>query len=348
MLPVSIIIPHYNNPRILGPCLESLDSLSPNSPEHEIIVVDDASTDASVSWIQKEHPSIRVVQRGENGGFVKAVNAGVASTEGSILVFLNNDTWVDRDWLRHLVRPILTGQLSGACGSVLTDWEGKRALFLGGTPNLLGFGFEEQGDIPDPSAPNIPIFAACGGAMAISRDLYQEAGGFDESFGMLYEDLDLCWRLNIFGYDCHLIPSSRVGHKTHASLGRGGFSKNAKYYIGNSLRTLFKNADDMDIAKRLDLALNLARAREKACLLDSSGSPSIVDDLIQGEGWISDLAIARSDIKAAQKRTSKEIFERFVPAPTRPWFYDEDQKRLLEQAGYWDLEQELYRASGYA
>jgi len=361
---VTILVPHYNNPNILAPCLESLARLEPSSPNHEIVVVDDGSTDDSVVWIRENHPGISVVECGENRGFVGAVRKGIESTTGEILVFLNNDTRAEPDWLTQLVNPLIEGEVSGATGSVLTDWTGERALFKGGSVNYLGFGFEDQGELPDPESSPIPLLFVCGGAMAISRKTYDQCGGFDETYGSIYEDLDLGWRLNLLGYDCCLVPGSRVAHRAHTSLGRESFERKARFYLGNSIRTVFKNADEKDHLKRIELVVTLAQARERVCLLgenleagfwDRIGSvfgarPStpLVDSIVREEERTRSLASKRAVIQAAKKVSSRDLFRRFVPNPTRGWFYDQEQNRLMEDKGYWKYEQKMYERYGLA
>jgi GT2 family glycosyltransferase len=356
---VSIIIPHHNDPGLLAPCLESLHHISPDSPSHEVVVVDDASTDNSVERIQREHPWVRVVRRGENGGFIQAIESGVRDSDSDILVFLNNDTWVERDWLQALVAPLLEGRLEGVTGSILMDWEGKTALYRGVAVNVLGYGFEIRGDLPDPQGAPIPVLSACGAAMAIPRSLYVDTGGFDESYGMIYEDLDLGWRLNLLGYDCCLIPASRAGHRAHASLGRAPFERKARYYLLNPLRTLFKNWDPEDHLEQIQMAVTLAQARERICLLGQTHQPGaierlfghrtstpLVESLVQEEERTLGLARKREKILTKRKRSTRDLFVRFMPEPLRPWFFDEEQRLMLERAGYWAMEGREYRKRG--
>ncbi len=362
MSKVTILIPHYNNPEILRPCLESLQHLAPGTPPHEVVVVDDGSTDNSPEWVKREHPWVRMVACEENRGFVHAIHAGIHDSDGEVLVFLNNDTWVEPEWLLRLVEPLLTGNICGAMGSILMDWEGKRALFCGVSTNHLAYGFEEQGELPDPAGSPIPVLCPCGGAMAIPRDLYLETGGFDETYGMIYEDLDLGWRLNLLGFDCVLIPGSRVGHRAHTSLGRSSFEHKAKYYLLNPLRTLFKNWDHEDHLERIQMAVTLAQARERILLLGEERKPGLfdwlgrlfsqprstplVESLVQEEERIRHLARSHEVIQKKRKRSCQDLFQRFVPNPTRPWFFDEEQRLMFDKAGYWEMEREQYKRFG--
>jgi len=200
----------------------------------------------------------------------------------------------------------------------------------------------------------------CGGAMAIPRELYLAVGGFDESFGMIYEDLDLGWRLNRLGCECAMIPGSRVGHRTHASLGQQTFEAKGRYYIGNPIRAVFKNWDEEDHLEHLGLVITLAEARERVCLLGGSvdrggfskwfsrqESTPIVGSLVAQEEQTRELAAKRKFILENAKRSTKEILEEFVPEPLRRWALDKQQYDLLEEKGYWDLEDRLFRKRGW-
>jgi GT2 family glycosyltransferase len=361
---VSIIIPHYNRPEILEPCLLSLRKCCVNTPSLQIVVVDDGSTDESVSWIRQNFPEVELIRNQKNLGFVGATQAGIDATDAEILVFLNNDTRVEPESLRLLVDPLLSGKLTGAVGCQILDWEGSKATFRGGSVNLLGFGFEDQGKILPPDTPPIQQLFVCGGAMAISRNLYRKSGGFDPEYGSIYEDVDLGWRLNLQGHKCRLLPSSRVFHRAHASFGRESFARKAPLYIGNSLRTVFKNVDSGEQLMRVELAVTLAQAREKVCLLGRTlrksfwerfgemfqsrvESTPIIDQLVAEEEKTRSLRAKREKSESLRRFSSKALFEKFVPNPTRGWYYDEEQNRLLKETGYWDFERDTYRHFGY-
>jgi len=301
-----------------------------------------------------------VVEAEANRGFVKAIDLGVDRSEGGILVFLNNDTWVEPESIERLTGPLLDGEIEGATGSILMDWEGKTATHLGAKVNILGYGFEDRGDLPDPDGAPYRQIMVCGGAMAISRELYFKVGGFDESFGMIYEDVDLGWRLNRLGYDCAMIPGSRVGHRTHASLGQQTFEAKGRYYIGNPIRTIFKNWDEKDHLEHLGMVITLAEARERVCLLGGSvergvfskwfgrqESTPIVGALVAQEEETRDLAAKRKFILENAKRSTKDLLAEFVPDPVRRWALDGEQAKLLEGKGYWELEERWYRKRGW-
>ena len=98
---VSIIIPHWNGIETLSECLESLKKSSYLS--YEIIVVDNFSTDGSQDWIKKNHPNINLLENDNNYGYAGGCNRGADLALGDYLLFLNNDTTQNPDWLAPLV-----------------------------------------------------------------------------------------------------------------------------------------------------------------------------------------------------------------------------------------------------
>ena len=98
----SIIIPNWNGLDLLKDCLQSLEKQS--YKDFEIIMVDNGSTDNSLEYVKKNFPQVKIKNLSKNFGFAKAINEGVKTSGGQHVVFLNNDTSVDRDWLKNLIK----------------------------------------------------------------------------------------------------------------------------------------------------------------------------------------------------------------------------------------------------
>ena len=98
---VSIIIPHWNGIDVLSECIDSLNNTEYSN--FEIIVVDNASSDDSVEWIKNNHPKINIVENDQNYGYAGGCNRGIKISKGDYIVFLNNDTIHEKDWLNNLV-----------------------------------------------------------------------------------------------------------------------------------------------------------------------------------------------------------------------------------------------------
>ncbi|HBR86713.1 MAG TPA: hypothetical protein DEA65_02615, partial [Candidatus Marinimicrobia bacterium] len=101
---ISIIIPHWNGIDILSECLESLKKST--YKDKEIIVVDNASSDDSQGWIKENHPDIILIENDQNYGYAGGCNRGVSTAKGEWLLFLNNDTIHESDWLEHLAKGV--------------------------------------------------------------------------------------------------------------------------------------------------------------------------------------------------------------------------------------------------
>ena len=97
---VSIIIPHWNGIDILSECLSSLFRTNHNS--YEVIVVDNASSDGSQAWIKNTYPHIKLIENEKNYGYAGGCNIGAIEAKGEYLVFLNNDTIQDPEWIQNL------------------------------------------------------------------------------------------------------------------------------------------------------------------------------------------------------------------------------------------------------
>ena len=101
---VSIIIPHWNGIDVLSECLDSLKQTV--YPNFEIIVVDNASTDGSGDWIKDHHPQIKLIKNDQNYGYSGGCNRGIPQADGDLVVFLNNDTIVNTDFISKMIQVI--------------------------------------------------------------------------------------------------------------------------------------------------------------------------------------------------------------------------------------------------
>ena len=113
---VSIIIPNYNGKRFLRDCISSIQGIKYPRKRYEIILVDNGSSDSSIDYVQANFPSVKILALRQNYRFTGGNNRGVKIATGELLVFLSNDTIVDRNWLHNLVK-VMTYKEIGICGS---------------------------------------------------------------------------------------------------------------------------------------------------------------------------------------------------------------------------------------
>lgn len=228
---VSVIIPNWNGLRYLRPCLDSLARQTYR--DVEVIVVDNASQDGSVAALQEAYPWVRIVALPVNRGYAGGCNAGIAAARGEILVFLNNDTETDPNWLAALVAALDAHPEAGLVASRIMLYDRRDTLHSAGDLYRIDGTADSRGVWqlygPPYDEPSF-VFGACGGAMAVRREVIQEIGGFDESFFMYCEDIDLNWRAQKAGWRCIYTPDAVVYH--HLSATGGG--PLSSYYVGRN------------------------------------------------------------------------------------------------------------------
>lgn len=237
---VSIIIPNWNGRHHLATCVDSLRAQT--FPSLEVIVVDNASTDGSQSFLQNQYPEVRLVALHENKGFTGACNAGFAASNGDIVVLLNNDTETDPRWAQAIVSAFEQWPGVGIVASKLLLFDDRQCFHAAGDfyrtdgiPGNRGIWQEDVGQFDTPDY----VFGACGAAAAYRREMIDQIGFLDDDFFFSCEDIDIAWRANLAGWAVLYMPSAVVYHKLKAS---GGSGTTSSYYDGrNFLYLIWKN-----------------------------------------------------------------------------------------------------------
>ncbi len=245
---VSIIIPHWNGIETLSECIQSL--IKTRFKSYEIIIVDNASSDGSQKWIKQEYPNIILIENNKNYGYAGGCNIGATKAKGELIVFLNNDTIQDPDWLATMVEFIDKNKNIAAVQPKILNYYNKSIFDYaggsGGYMDIFCFPFargrifinqeEDTGQYDDIRQ----CFWASGTALMVRKRLFLEVGKFDEIFFAHMEEIDLCWRFQAMGYQIWSEPRSVVFHKNAVSL---PMQTHKKYYLNhrNSLLMLFGN-----------------------------------------------------------------------------------------------------------
>ncbi len=212
-LRVSVIIVVYNGRPYLENCLDSLRETLP--PEAEVVIVDNGSTDGSADWIRSRMPEARLLVNEANRGFAAACNQGAATARGEILVFLNQDTRAEPGWLEPLLEPFQDPKVGLTTPTVLWMDDPERIQSCGQDVHYTGLVFARNFGAARAAvrgAPGVAVAAVSGAAFAIRRAVWEELGGFCETFYMYYEETDLSWRAARAGYRCLHVPASVVYH----------------------------------------------------------------------------------------------------------------------------------------
>ncbi len=221
----SIVILNWNGKELLARGLPSvLEAVRDDGRDHEVIVVDNGSTDGSAEYIAREFPQVRIVALPRNLGFGAGNNAGAKAARHDVVVLLNNDMVVERGFLRPLLEGFgpqtfaVSSQIFLADRSARREETGKtRAVFRRGMIDyshspLDGKGFARR---------YYPAFWAGGGSSAFHRSRFLALGGFDELYSPAYvEDTDLSYRAWKCGWEILFAPGSVVRHEHRATSSR--------------------------------------------------------------------------------------------------------------------------------
>lgn len=239
---VAAIVVNWNAGYDLRRCIDSLIA-QVRQPER-ILIVDNASSDDSLSGLASLHEAIEIVQLNRNIGFAAANNLAIRKTSDCEWVaLLNPDAFAEPDWLAELLSAaaahpefsfFATRMLNHANPGVL-DGAGDGYHFSG-WPGRRGHRLEAAGRYLQQEE----VFAPCAGAALYRRDVLMEAGGFDEDFFCYIEDVDLGFRLRLRGHRCLYVPTAIVRHVGSGTTGKGS---DVSIYYGhrNLVWTFFKN-----------------------------------------------------------------------------------------------------------
>jgi GT2 family glycosyltransferase len=284
---VSLIVVNLNGLEHLPALFDSIRDLRFPQGSIEIVLVDNGSTDGSVRWVKEKCPHARIIENERNEGFASACNRGASNAEGEWLAFVNNDMRLDPDWLDRMFQAIEeSGEETVCAGSRILSWDGTHIDFIGGLLTFYGHSFQKNFDQPvrDVTVSDRPAktLFACGGAMLIRKDVFAEAGGFDDDYFAYFEDVDLGWRLWILGYEVVFAPSAVAYHKRFGTLGRYGGSRHLFLCERNALFTIYKNYSDENLRRVLPAAMILLIHRvllhTTAASLDFSVKPDVESD----------------------------------------------------------------------
>jgi GT2 family glycosyltransferase len=215
----AVVIPNWNGARWLGGCLDAVAAQT--RPPDELVVVDGASTDASLAILAEHSSAPRVVRLGANLGFGPAANRGIAEVEADAVALINTDVVLAPDWLERAVTALEADPAVAAVATKMVALDDPGLLydtgdFLGrdGAAVQRGKHRRDRGEYDAPGE----VWGACAGAALYRRDALLAAGGFDERFFMYLEDVDLALRLRLAGWRCRYEPAVA----RHAGEGSSG------------------------------------------------------------------------------------------------------------------------------
>lgn len=244
---VGIIVISWNNEDLLERCFESIGAQSYKGIR--TILVDNDSSDGSVELTRKKFPWVEIIESGGNLGFTGGNNLGIRellkSKDIEYIALINSDATLDKDWVKNIVSFANKKPLGAFYQGTTLDYYDHDVIdsthiyvARNGQATQGGWRTMYKGD----SAP-AKVFGVNAAACLISRRFIDEQPYndlFDESFFMYLEDVDICTRAVVMGWDNYYVPHARAYHMGSASSGKNpGFSLYQTYR--NNLSMLYKN-----------------------------------------------------------------------------------------------------------
>lgn len=280
---VSIIIPNYNGEKYLETCLSSV--LNSNYSRFEVLIVDDGSTDTSEKIINNflyKDKRVKFEKNKTNLGAAASRNKAVKNAKGEIMVFLDNDTEVDKNWLTYMVITLTKSKKIGACQALLVDYKQRDSVQVAGVKlwAATGWGLSiGSGEKNIHQFTEIPIIALSA-ALAVKKEVFDMVGGFDELEAVVTEDLDLSWRIWIAGFSIMLSPKAIVYHWTKTIAMRKNMQHTAEkiyfHLAKNSLTSMVKNFEIKTLLLFLPYALLINVTRSISVFILRKDTSSLV------------------------------------------------------------------------
>ena len=308
---VSVVIVNYH---VEDQVADAVASVQSQHCVSEIIVVDNGSASPRLKMLQQEQPNLQLIESDSNVGFAAAANLGAQAASGEFLFFLNPDATAEPECIDHLVaayrtRPGIVGPAIYAAANASRD--------VGATMNHVGMSISLDGVQP-------PLYVS-GCALFTSSSLFTQLGGFDERYFLFVEDVELCWRALLAGYDVHAITEANVFHEGGAST-QGGYFTPGKRYHTSTLRVSLRERNTialmiacapwywLPVVLPILLARSFTFAFGGLCL----GQPGLGGALLRGIGWnIAQLptSLARRRSLVRRKTGRHEAARRFIHRP---------------------------------
>ncbi|OQY14612.1 MAG: hypothetical protein B6I30_00090 [Desulfobacteraceae bacterium 4572_187] len=238
----SVIIPNFNGKVFLKPCLDSLAQQT--KKDRKIILVDNASTDGSVEFVNRHYPGVKIISLTSNRGFAAAVNQGIGQGKGSFVAVLNNDTVVTPNWLEVLCGFLEENPRIGFCASKITKYDNTDIIdSVGHGIMRSGYTFNVGDAVKDSGQyDNLrEIFGAPAAAAVYRRSMLDDIGLFDEDFYMYLEDVDLSFRAQLRGHKCMYVPQATVRHRGAGTTGSQYHKDNVYFIARNTIYVLLKD-----------------------------------------------------------------------------------------------------------
>jgi GT2 family glycosyltransferase len=246
---LTVVVVTWQGAHLLPECLASLAG---QTLPHDLVVVDNASTDGTALLLANDFPRASVITLAQNTGFAGGVAAALDDVRTPYLALLNNDAAAEPSWLERSVAALRADAAVAAVTAKLLFWDGGRINNAGVVLTRDGYGADRGLDEPDgpPYDGAAEVFGFSGGAAVLRTDAVRAAGGVPARYFLYYEDTDLAWRLRLAGWHIRYQPDAVVRHR-HAATSHRDSPMFAYYNERNRLLMLLRCAPAGFAARRV-------------------------------------------------------------------------------------------------
>ena len=244
---ISIFTVNWNGLQWLNKYLECVTSQTYKNLE--ILVVDNASTDNSLNFIRQNFPQVRIIKNKKNVGLATATNIGVKESRGKYILFMNNDTWVEKDFVEKLFKFYSENDFM-AVSAEEKRYKGNKSFICNTTIDPTG---SPAFYVPTYSRKDkIFYLTVC---FLCAREDFIKSGGMDKDFFMYYEDVDWFWKLTLMGKKFTVTNKCKIFHAGAGSSGSGVKYNTFLWRNQNTLQTLIKNYQTITLCAILPIYL---------------------------------------------------------------------------------------------
>ena len=247
MKEIAVVILNWNGKELLQ---KFLPAVVQHSNQAQIYVIDNASTDDSVAFLQTNFPEVHLIQNQQNLGYAGGYNQGLKQVKEPIYCLINSDVLVTENWLAPILKLLGEQPEIGIVQPKILDYKRQNyfeyAGAAGGFIDAYGFPFcrgrvfdtieKDEGQYNDIT----PVFWASGACFFVRKSVFEQLNGFDTLFFAHQEEIDFCWRAHIHNIQVYYCGFSTVYHVGGATLSNGN-PKKTFLNFRNSLLMLYKN-----------------------------------------------------------------------------------------------------------
>jgi len=349
---VSVLVLNLDGREHLDSCLASLEAQAYPRDRFEIVLVDNGSTDVFLEFVRTSHPRVRVLQFASNSGVCAPCNAAIRNCQSEFVALLNNDSCAAPEWLAELVSVAERHDAAVVASTILSE-TGEAIDFAGWSTSFTGHSWAADfGEPAKRSYEEKELLSPCLGSALFARAAFLDAGGFDEDFFAHFEDVDLGWRLNLFGARVIFAPRAIAYRRTHGVPSQWAFAQRLRLIERNALAMIYKNYEASTLERVLPaaIALLLLRATMRSGIdtltLTLSTKPS---DVIDTHPYLAAHLIALEDfcrllpalrrkrelIQTRRCRSDAALLEMFDPLRLHETggLYDDVARALIREFG---------------